>query len=71
MEPIDLTFRNDAMIYCNELPFGVISPYHYLNIETMLINSPYSGEKIYGWGKRKCRNVKFSKTTQFLMHCSL
>ena len=32
------------MIYCHELLFGVLSPYHYLNIETMNIISSYARE---------------------------
>lgn len=24
------------MIYCDELPFGILSPYHYLNTEIMI-----------------------------------
>lgn len=32
------------MIYCDELPFGILSPYQYLNTETMNIISYYAGE---------------------------
>ena len=35
IEPIDLTFRNDGIIYCDDLPY-----YH--NIDTMHIISFYS-----------------------------
>ena len=44
IEPIVLTFRDNTMIYCDELPFGVLFRYHYLNIETIHIISSYSGE---------------------------
>ena len=32
------------MIYCNELPFGVLSPYHYLNIDIVHVTSSHAGE---------------------------
>ena len=44
IEPIDLIFKSDAIICSNELLFGVLSSYHYLNIETMHIISSYLGE---------------------------
>ena len=43
-EPFDLTIGSDIMIFCDELPFGVLSSYHYLNIEIMNIISFYPGE---------------------------
>ena len=37
------------MIYCHELPFGVLSPYHYLNIETMhIISYAVEDESLFG-----------------------
>ena len=44
IEQIDLIFRKDTMIYCDELPFGVLSPSHYFIIQTMDNISSYSGE---------------------------
>ena len=44
IEPIDPTVRNGIMIYCDELPFGILSPYQYLNTETRNIISYYAGE---------------------------
>ena len=35
IEPIDLSLKKKCIAYCPELPFGIISPCSYLNIETM------------------------------------
>lgn len=47
--PIVLTFRDNTMIHCVELPFGVLFLYHYLNIETIHIISSDSGEDDIDW----------------------
>ena len=44
IEATYLIFRNDTIIYCNKLFFGVLSPYHCLNIETMHNISSYAGK---------------------------
>ena len=45
VEPINSTPKND-MFYCNELPFGIISPNRFLNIETMNIISFYDEKEM-------------------------
>ena len=47
VEPINLTLKNEIMFCCNELPFGILPPNSYLNIETMNIISSYDGEYYY------------------------
>ena len=44
IEPFDSIIGNEIMIYCDKSSLGVLSPYHYLNIETMNIISFYPGE---------------------------
>ena len=39
VELIDLTIKNKILLYCDELPFGILSFCSYLNIETMNIIS--------------------------------
>ena len=39
VKPIDLTFSNNRIIYCDGLPVEILTPYVYLNIETMNIIS--------------------------------
>ena len=46
VEPINSTPKNDIMFYCNELPFGIISPNRFLNIETMNIISFYDEKEM-------------------------
>lgn len=35
VEPIDLPFKNKVMLYCDKLPFVILSPNFYLDIEKM------------------------------------
>ena len=37
IKPIDLSLKDKYIAYCHELPFGIISPSSYVNIETMNI----------------------------------
>ena len=37
IKSIDSIFKNKPMVYCLELPFGIISFYRYISIETMNI----------------------------------
>ena len=43
--PIDLTLSNTRVIYCDELPFGILTSNHYFNIDTMNITSCDAGEE--------------------------
>ena len=56
------------MIYCNELPFGILFPYHYLNIETMYI---LILERLIWIGKNILQICQILKTMQFTMQNSL
>ena len=58
-ELFDWFIRSDIMIYCDELPFGVLSPYHYINVLTLFllmlvkINLHINGQKrIYSQFKK-------------------
>ena len=44
IEPFESTIGNEIIICFDQLPFGVLSLYHYLNIETKNITSFYAGE---------------------------
>ena len=37
IKPIDLNFKNKQIAYCLDLPFGIISFYSFVNIETINI----------------------------------
>ena len=39
IKPIDSSHKDKCIVYCPELPFGIISPCSYLNIETRNIIS--------------------------------
>ena len=41
IEPIDLSHKDKCIAYCPELPFRILSPCSYVNIETMNIVSSY------------------------------
>ena len=70
VEPINSTFRNNIMIYCDEQLFGVLSPYHYHNIETMQIGSSYAGEDEslfeVDWEKYIAEAANFKKLSNLL-----
>ena len=53
------------MIYCDELPFGVLSTYYYLNIDKIHIAFSYSGEDNRDWEKY------FAETSNFKILCNL
>ena len=46
LESIDLSFNDKCITDCPELPFEILSPCSYLNIETMII-SCYDKNKEY------------------------
>ena len=53
IDPTNLAFKNSIMLYCNELPSGIISSNCFLNIETMNIIFPYDDYYDYSYGLSK------------------
>ena len=56
------------MIYCDELPFGILSPYQYLNTETKNIISYYAGENESLFGMHWEEHLAEIRNSQILSH---
>ena len=47
VEPINSALRNEIIVYCDEVPFGIIPPNRYLDIEKMNTSSSSDGDDYY------------------------
>lgn len=74
VEPIDLPFKNKVMLYCDKLPFVILSPNFYLDIEKMnnFLITMIMFIIIFIWNcveRSLCRNIKLWFITRLFI-CS-